>query len=106
MKIEVTDQDIKDGADHSLRDCPVAIAINRMFDGGSAARIIPPLVVLRDGHGTQLPRTVIDAIFDFDEDGTMEPMEFDLPEWAGWSYFPGLVEHEVRKDHPPIASLG
>ena len=85
VRVRVTQDDIDAGVRGDCTSCPVARAVARVVPAGwlvdvglSTVAIFKPgrLLAAMDFH---LPDDVVERITRFDEQGEMEPFEFDLP---------------------------
>jgi hypothetical protein len=79
MKIIVTQDDIRQGLPHNGYFCPVACAIKRQLKSPSAY-VGVKISFLKDGVviDVPLPDMVRDFIRAFDNDGFVEPFEFEI----------------------------
>ncbi len=77
MKIQVMQEDIDQGEQCSILDCPVAKAIARKFSARMVGVNRESVVI--DTLKIHLPENVRNAIEDYDNGGEMNPFEFELP---------------------------
>jgi len=80
IKIEVSAKDIKNGARANCRECPIALALKRVFNDkigvGSGAFWF---CEGRDYMAVPLPLIVAEFVFSFDHKKKVEPFSFWLP---------------------------
>lgn len=83
MKIIVTAEDIAAGRQSEPSDCPIALAIARVF--GERVLVCPErLMSIEPYPELQLPAKVADFINRFDDGLEVAPFEFELPLEEQW----------------------
>ncbi len=83
MLVTVKHEDITNGIPRSCNDCPIALALRRLFPE-AAVHVAYHRIAIDDGR-TVTPDIVRKFVKDFDRGRPVEPFEFPLPE-------PGHVE--------------
>lgn len=79
MEIEVTQEDIEKGQRHRSLSCPVALAVNRAFNGGSIYVGSSHIYDENDGMRTiDLPIEAISFIRVFDSGKVVKPFKFSI----------------------------
>lgn len=83
MKIEVTQDDINNGCIHRIKQCPVALAINRVLAEGCQAFVYGAVISIQTSNGLEIFSTLTPAIARnfikiFDKSEDVSPFTFDL----------------------------
>ena len=78
MKIQVTEEDIKNGVRHFCSSCPVALAIKKLYPAETWVSVSARRVVIEE-TSYDLPEVAITFIQMFDKGQKVEPITFDLP---------------------------
>lgn len=78
MKVSVTTEDIKQGKRVSCRECPVALAVKRIFQDEDNVSVA--IYIRVGGVMYEYPEEVVDFICNFDKGSLVEPIEFEMKE--------------------------
>lgn len=82
LKVQVTEDDIKQGVRNECENCPIAKAICRAANYQYIVDVVGPEVYFYSSRGDKpkafLPIEITQAIVMYDSNGPMSPMEFDI----------------------------
>ncbi len=79
MKIEVTEDDIRNGKSYDCMTCPIALALSRAFKESLHVRATPfSLFVDNPPRIFNPPQSVVAFMVDFDMHHPVQPFTFEL----------------------------